>query len=265
MRIFVLGLLINSLFWVACDDQTPDEEEPYITIARTDDGQLEAELLAEDSLKVGLNTIYYRITDLETNDPVYDAEVEQTPVMYMMDYAHSCPHTNPDRLANADDLFVGEIVFIMAGGAMGHWDDTLKVTPTGTGSTHTLVFHDISVRETNMKKNLVYVDADSNQVIYILTLNGLDETEVGTNPFILTIARKESLMSFTPVTDLDITVEPRMPDMGHGSEGNVDPVHTEHGKYAGTVGFNMTGYWTVDFTCIREGDTLGVVQYEFNF
>ena len=116
-----------------------------------------------------------------------------------------------------------------------------------------------------MKKNLVFLDGDSNQVIYIVTLNGLEDPEVGVNEIVVTVHKKQSMMSFPEVSGLSMTLDPQMPDMGHGSIGNIDPVYTSAGKYEGVVAFNMTGYWTLDIDVSLDGTDLGTVQYEFNF
>ena len=46
-----------------------------------------------------------------------------------------------------------------------------------------------------------------------------------------------------------------MPSMGHGSDGNVSPVHTENGVYAGKVNFNMTGDWQITLK-LKRGDIM---------
>jgi hypothetical protein len=52
---------------------------------------------------------------------------------------------------------------------------------------------------------------------------------------------------FTPKTDLTTYLTPTMPSMGHGSSGNVDPIHKLNGMYTGKVNLTMTGDWDLEF------------------
>jgi hypothetical protein len=46
-----------------------------------------------------------------------------------------------------------------------------------------------------------------------------------------------------------------MPSMGHGSSGNVSPVHTADGIYTGKVNFSMTGDWQITLK-LKRGDMM---------
>ncbi len=262
----LLLVLLGSLFLTQGCEKNDDEVNEIITtenmilVGTEQDNGLSVEMYVEEELKVGLNKIYFKL-----DDNVTEAQITHKPMMYMTGMKHSCPYSNPGSTPNEDGLFESEVVFIMASGEMGSWDDTVSVQNMDANSTHTVVFDDLSVSETNMKKNLVSLDADSNQVIYIVTLNGLENPEVGTNEFTITVHKKASMMSFPEVADISLTVEPRMPDMGHGSDGNINPVYTENGKYEGSVVFSMTGYWTIDFDFVMGGEDMGTIQYEVNF
>jgi hypothetical protein len=39
-----------------------------------------------------------------------------------------------------------------------------------------------------------------------------------------------------------------MPSMGHGSSGNINPIHTSLGHYLGKVNFSMVGAWQIKVT-----------------
>ena len=243
------------------DDSESNDIVNDLIMAGTDiQSNYTMDMYSEEALKVGLNKIFFRIIDPD-GDLVSNANITHKPIMYMEDKNHSCPCTDPGSNANSEKLFECEIVFIMASGMMGYWDDTIAVD--FDNEKLKFAIHDIQVAETNMKKNLVF-DDDGTQAIYLVTLN-LEQTEVGLNDFILTVHRKESMMSFPAVNDLQISINPQMPDMGHGSEGNVNPVNIGNGKYDGKVAFNMTGYWTIDFLFSRNNLVLGTITYEFNF
>ena len=57
-----------------------------------------------------------------------------------------------------------------------------------------------------------------------------------------------------------------MPSMGHGSSGNIAPVHQAGGRYEGVVGLNMTGDWEITFT-FEDPDEglLGEAVFSFQF
>ncbi len=265
----LIGILTIFLI-LGCEDEkddTIDITEELILIGTASDNGLQVEMFAEETFFVGINEVYYRLTDEADNSIVSNAVITQSPVMHMATMNHSCPYTNPENSADENNLFTGEIVFIMGSGTtdtVDTWDNTVSVQNVSAGTDHQVVFTNLTVIETYMKKKLTYTAADSSQVIYLITLNGLAEPLVGVNDIVLTVNKKASMMSFPPVDDFTVTINPQMPDMGHGSSGNVDPVFTENGKYAGKVAFNMTGYWTIDITLSQSGDELGTVVYEID-
>ena len=69
--------------------------------------------------------------------------------------------------------------------------------------------------------------------------------KVGINDFELATHKKQSMMSWPFADSFSITAEPEMPDMGHGSPNNVDPVHISNGHYVGKINFTMDGYWNI--------------------
>jgi hypothetical protein len=81
---------------------------------------------------------------------------------------------------------------------------------------------------------------------YIMTLIDMKEPVVGLNDFEIGLYKKQTMMSFPPVTSAAVSIEPTMPSMGHGSSNNVNPVHTSLGHYLGKVNFTMTGDWQID-------------------
>lgn len=267
LRILLIALA-GSLFMILACEESNNESDPtedLVLIGSAVDNGLNVDLYADQTLRVGLNKLYFKLTDNASDEQVLDAQITQKPIMHMETMNHSCPVAGPGNIPRSDGLFESEVVFIMASGMMGTWDDTVFVENQTANTSHEVVFENLSVSETNMKKNLVFDDADSNQVIYIITLNGLEEPKVGLNDLTLTVHKKQTMMSFPEVADLAISIDPQMPDMGHGSEGNVHPVYSQNGKYEGKVAFSMTGYWTIDFNFSQGSEELGKIQYAVNF
>ena len=127
---------------------------------------------------------------------------------------------------------------------------TLTATPPG-GEPHAFTFTSVPVAASDARRDLVVGEEK-----FIVTLNFDAAPAVGLNTFVLTV-HKKSMHGFMPQTTLTVGVEPEMPTMGHGSSGNVAPVHVANGNYAGTVNLTMPGLWTIDFTL----GELGSVQY----
>ncbi len=68
-------------------------------------------------------------------------------------------------------------------------------------------------------------------------------------------------MSFPPVTDAMVVLDPQMPSMGHGASGSVNPTPTTLGMYEGQVAFNMAGEWVTTVTFTEGGVTLGAPAF----
>jgi len=71
---------------------------------------------------------------------------------------------------------------------------------------------------------------------------------VGMNECDLLVYVQKSGEDFKPMPDAQLTVNPTMPSMGHGSNGNVDPVHVTGANYRTTVNLIMSGEWNIEFS-----------------
>lgn len=233
-------------------DETAEPAGP-VTVATGTDGELTVELQAKHGLLVGWNELRFVVTDGE-GALVTGATLTQAPLMDMGDHMHACPYTQP--VEDGDGVYVAELVPIMGSGMMGSWSNT--VTVTLGDATHTVVLEDLEVAESGLKKDLSVGDMP-----WIVTLTPMADPEVGTIPFVLTVHSMADMMTFPPVDDLTLTVEPTMPSMGHGSNGNVDPVWVANGRYEGVMGFSMGGAWEVEIAVTRGEEALGSVVFEF--
>ena len=90
---------------------------------------------------------------------------------------------------------------------------------------------------------------------YFISLAAPQQPIVGKQILDITVHTRENMMSFPPVTDLTIEMEPSMPAMGHGSPDNEQPIHQRDGHYMGKVDFIMTGDWCLDVR-LKDGDEL---------
>lgn len=237
------------------------EQQSLMSLAQADDGTISVELLAKSALHVGRNVVYYRVKEVSSGKVLTDATVTHMPMMTMSNHSHSCPYADPATPASGQDTYQGEIVFIMASGAMGTWDIGVTVVRSGSDSRQ-VTLKNVAVADSSARKDLSVPNETATDT-YIVTLNFDDVPKVGSNPFVLTVHKKGGMSGGFPAqTDLDITVTPQMTSMGHGSSGNTNPSHTANGNYPGSVNFTMAGAWAVEFTLKRAEATLGVVHYD---
>jgi len=97
---------------------------------------------------------------------------------------------------------------------------------------------------------------------YFLSLVAPLDPSVGKQDIEFTVHGRESMMSFPPIEDFTVEIEPSMPAMGHGSPDNEQPVHQSDGHYVGKVNFIMTGAWRVDVR-LKRGEQV-VAQAAFD-
>jgi hypothetical protein len=212
---------------------------------------------AADSLFVGYNKVYLKITDKNSGQTVNQATLAFHPLMNMGTYSHACPAENPGKDPNTDGYFEGVVLFSMIG--TNSW--SLSVDISANGKTETVLFPIDKVISTVPARKIVVIDSLSNGpgkwiiTKYPMSLIIPKAWKVGNNPFEITAHSMASMMSFPPATDLTIEITPEMPSMGHGSPNNVNPVHTANGHYLGSVNFTMTGAWRINMT-IKKGDRL---------
>lgn len=241
----------------ADDKEEVSPESEQVSLGLEQGQSVSVELLAEGPLHVGLNKVYYRVKRVSDGGIVESATIDHTPMMTMtsMGMEHSSPHEQPASVA-VDGLFPAYVVFQMASGDMGDW--RLETAVDAGAGDETVVF-DIVVAESGSRKDLAMGEMGT----AIVTLDFGAALKVGQNPFTVTVNRKTDMhgMTWEAVGDLEVKVVPDMPSMGHGSPGNIDPVHVAAGRYDGSVNLTMPGQWRIVLEFARGGQELGTVEY----
>lgn len=197
------------------------------------DDTLTVEAWAEEALHVGLNEVAFRVSAAD-GTPLAGRILSQAPLMTVGEAAQSCPHTEPTDAGGG--WYESDVVFVTA----GTWEDA--VTVSDDAGDRTFAFTDLDVLETGLAQA---IPVGSGTWVLTVTIPG--GPQVGDNPFVLTVHSMAGPLSFSEVAALSVTITPTMPDMGHGSTGNVDPVFTEDGRYEGLLVFSMGGAWEVEF------------------
>jgi hypothetical protein len=210
-------------------------------------GDLTVELLTDTALETGMTPIYVKVTTA-SGETVTDATVTFVPLMTMTGgMSHSAPVIGAPMALDADGFYRCDVVFSMASGAMGTWSATVDVTPSGSAMV-TATFPSLTVTDSGRVKAFTAPDASR----YVLSLNFAAAPTVGLNPVVVTLHRRQDAMTYVPVDDATIHLDPQMPSMGHGSTGTVDPTLTSRpGVYEGQLSFSMPGTWETTATVSR--------------
>ena len=263
----ITSLIVISTLFVSCNNDEPNNQNQikYLKMAEavSTGSTFNVEFYATDSLFVGYNNVYFKITNKSTGLAVSHATILLHPLMNMGTSSHACPSEDPGDSLTSDGYFKGAILFSMVG--TNSW--SLSVDVTANGKTETVLFPLDKVKSTNPVKKIVVIDSLSTGsgtwtiTKYPVTLIETADWKVGNNPFEITIHTMASMMSFPCCSDMTIEITPEMPSMGHGSPNNVNPVSIGKGHYLGTVNFTMTGAWRINLVIKKDGRTLGSKNY----
>jgi len=245
------------LLFVSCNNNEPvtPVTSNYIKVAEaiSTNSSFKVEMYSHDSLFVGYNKLYFKITDNITGLSVTQATLALHPLMDMVTFKHACPVENPTGNLPTDGYYSGVIIFSMPG--TNSW--TVGVDVTANGKTETSLLNLSKVIATNPVQKIVVIDSVMNagvltQTKYPISLIMPSSWKVGINPFEITVNTMQDMMNFPVCDDLTVEITPEMPSMGHGSPNNVNPVSIGKGHYLGAVNFTMTGDWRIHLV-IKKG------------
>ena len=242
---------IAALSLAACGGSTATPTSTKVSLGTAVAGTYTVELLADVALGTGANAIFAKVTTTATGVPVTNAGLTLRPMMDMGTMQHSCPVTGPFVYDATDALYRTGVVFQMP----GTWSAAVTLTPSG-GSPVAASFPALTVTDTGYGKSFA-VGTGMAATSYVLSMNFASAPVVGLNPIAVRLySSNDTGMTFTPVDDASIAIDPWMPSMGHGSAGNVNPTLVASGLYEGKVSFSMTGAWETRVTVSRAGATL---------
>lgn len=214
--------------------------------------KLEAEFWVEDTLRTGWNAIHVRLRDPRFPDSaVTDVHLKSLPWMTMATRNHGAPGENlgadtVDGVAVRGGFKVAA-VFQMPSGSMGSWKMRLRVHDhryVGTADSalqHDTVSLAVSVSPSSPARVATFLGADS--VKRVVALIAPRKPVVGTNAVEFGMWSMKDSVNFPGDSAVSLSFEPTMPSMGHGSEGNTQPVARRKGHYLGAANFTMTGDW----------------------
>ncbi len=271
---YSLIYMMASLVLVACkkdDDEqptpttqsSPTENLEFIFTADIPNTGLTVSFYADEALFTGYNNVYAQISETGNMDAtVSNADLSIMPMMEMPGMMHSCPFGNMS-FDNDLGLYRGFIVFTMGTMMDGSWTINVNATNSvGISGEQTI---DVEVVNPAESKVVSFV-GEADQKNYFITLLEPSSPEIGINDFVIGVYKQEDMMTYPVAADLNISIEPEMPSMGHGSPNNVNPSYTSDGMYSGKVNFTMSGEWRINFevkdsdmTLLKTGISLDIV------
>jgi hypothetical protein len=253
--------LVAIVSLVACGGSGTPGPAQRTSVAVAQAGDLRVELLTDARLEVGMTPLYVKVTD-PSGAAVGDAAITMAPLMRMGDgKQHAAPVIVAPELWDGS-LYGCAVVFSMPSSAMDSWDMKVTVQRPGRAAADAL-FPNLTVADTGRAKS--FVSTDGAAAKYVVSLNFAAPPSVGANPVVVTVHRMVDMMTFVPVDDAAIALEPQMPSMGHGSSGSVNPTPTSLGRYSGKLSFNMPGEWQTKLSLTRAGQPLGSVTIATSF
>lgn len=237
-----------SIFSCKDENTEPEQtiEKQLIVSQNSELATYTVQLYSEhDTLYEGYNELFFKV--MKDGSEVTNASLTLHPLMDMMTKVHAAPYENPEF---EDGYYKGAVVFIMPSMDMMNWTIDVAINDGGAQDTAKITIPKVKTFE-EVKKIRVASKIDS--TIYFISLVSPMEPSVGVNDFIITAHYKKNMMEFPADENLSFEIEPEMPDMGHGSPNNVNPIHIANGHYEGKVNFTMTGYWKVNLTIRKNG------------
>ncbi|MBC8051788.1 MAG: FixH family protein [Sphingobacteriaceae bacterium] len=209
------------------------------------------ELYAKTDLKTGFNEIYVAVFDSISGSRINSGEIALKPIMQMLmngaAMSHSAPSENPESAQAINGLFPAAAVFTMpSSGESGKWFIEVTVK-NNTNNKQGKASIPVSVSD-GTEPRVLTVTSLINSEKYIVSYIEPITPKVGVNDFEILINRKTDGMTYPPANNLSVQITPEMPDMGHGSPNNINPVFIKNGHYKGKVNFTMTGLWEINLT-----------------
>ncbi|MGL1885705.1 MAG: FixH family protein [Reichenbachiella sp.] len=265
--------LLAMVSFMSCEEENEEkiEEVKRIELATISNDDYTVIISGEQTLVVGYNRLHASVTD-GNGVPVDSESFMVMPMMtMMMDDAmemegemsmmmHSCPVEYPNGMG----LEAGEIdfvsVFVMPSTDMGSWTLDLMMMIDNEKVELSTGIDVVAIDDAIVKS---FVGSDESKYFVAMVPN--EAPAVGSNDFELAVYQKKSMMEWPAVGNLSIEIDPEMPTMGHGSNGNTDPVFTNNGHYMGTVNFTMTGYWMINVDVLDGETLLGETSFDIRF
>jgi len=207
------------------------------------------------NLVVGYNEVYIQLKNNTTGKYVEDATLSWKPLMHMTSMSHACPYSTISKVADTKTLYKGYFIFIMASDNMEYWEITYDYT-SGKDTLAQVTNRPTVVQSTGRVRYKSFKGVDNTS--YFLALVDPTTPKVGTNDITAYLYKKVDMLTFNPVQNYTVEIDPRMPDMdNHTSPSNVNLTYdSSTGLYKGKLNLTMTGYWKISLIVRDASNTI---------
>lgn len=224
-------------------------------LATASSSGVQAQLFAAQPLFTGINSVYYRLQDAQ--GVLMEGALSHQAQMAMA-APHACPVVQPVGGADVQALYAGLLIPHMPGDPGQPWKVRLDYTPP-TGAPLQLEFAPVAVQAQPLVKVVKGTDGHS----YVVALRLAAKAKLGKNPLTLSVHRASAdELSYAAVTDASVKLTTLMVSMGHGSNGNVNPVAKSDGLYDGAVALTMPGDWRITFALTIGDAAVGSASFD---
>lgn len=256
---YILSILFIALLTVSCS--TDDDETDSIVLSEVDGLTKIQELTnathtlelynASGQFKTGYNAISIRVKDNATNTYVEDANLSWKPLMQMPTMQHSCPKSTITKAVEKNTVYTGFMIYQMTNIDGSGWTLTLDYSVNGLEYT---VTESITVLQNEKQNVSSFMGSDDNK--YITALIEPTTPRIAINNLKVGLFKMENMMSFPPVENYSLALDPRMPGMGnHSSPNNTDLIYNSADQmYYADLSLTMTGYWVLNLKLLNEND-----------
>ncbi|MEX0684980.1 MAG: FixH family protein [Balneolales bacterium] len=243
---FLLSFFVFS--FTACSDNSVDEYNYELyKIGDYSEGNYTLIAFADRPLAVGHNILYFEL--LKDGIKFDHSNISFLPMMMMGHQPHSSPFVDISGIRGESGLYDASVIFTMPGNDLEYWEFRVSVGDDQNGLLATGAIP-VDVESSNKVKMFT----GNGETRYFVTLIEPRVPKVGINDLTVAVHKRSNPEIHPPVSTSQITFNPWMPAMDHGSSNNKDPEYAGDGMYEGNVNFSMTGDWELRFQIEIEGD-----------
>ena len=199
--------------------------------------------------KVGYNEVYIQLKNNTTGKYIEDADLSWKPLMHMESMSHACPYSAISKVENANTLYKGYFIFIMASDDMEYWEITYDYVK-GTDTLAEVTNRPYVINPTGRQRYKRFKGNDDAYYYAVLVNPTESNVQVGTNDITAYLYKQKDLYTFNPVKNYSIEIDPRMPDASMGNHTSPYNVNLKYDSsadiYKGKLNLTMTGYWKIN-------------------
>ena len=257
---YLLISVFILLVFISC--KTTDSYEPIeldlIPINSVEVDGFSVQLYSFRNLEVGSNDLFWQVE--KDNSLVEIRTIDVTPRMNDGAMMQSCPSDNPAMYEENRSYQHNHTIFTQAGTDINPW--FLHFDLTTKTNEHLVGSIPVDVSPSWRIKTLTAADHH----VYYVTWNLPKVPVLGINWLEFLVHKKESMSTFTPITDATLTIDPfiRSTSGVVHSPKYVNPASFHDGTYKGYIDFDETGKWRTNLKFGFDGDTLSGTYFEYD-